>query len=221
MESKQGIVYVISSPEYQDLVKIGRTNSPHAASIVDRMKALYTSGVPAPFEFEYAIVVDDAPSVERDLHTVFASCRPRSDREFFRVSPTTVRAALRGKGPEVLLNDEQVDEVDDVDIAAAGKTTRRFKKRHARFEWLDIPIGAKLESVSDSYPGETCVVVDQNNRVEYQGEEIILAALAYKLGASWKYPKNGFADALPHFTYSGEKLTARRERLGNERGVGC
>ena len=50
-----GIVYVLSNRVMPGLVKIGMTTR---CEIDSRLKELYTTGVPVPFDVEYACEVD-------------------------------------------------------------------------------------------------------------------------------------------------------------------
>ena len=49
-----GIVYLLTNPVMPGLVKIGMTTQ---KEIEQRMKELYTTGVPLPFECQFAYIV--------------------------------------------------------------------------------------------------------------------------------------------------------------------
>lgn len=55
MSMEYGIVYLLTNPVMPGLVKIGMTAQ---EDIDKRMKELYTTGVPVPFECQYACKVD-------------------------------------------------------------------------------------------------------------------------------------------------------------------
>ncbi len=55
MSKEYGIVYLLTNPVMPGLVKIGMTAQ---EDIDKRMKELYTTGVPVPFECQYACKVD-------------------------------------------------------------------------------------------------------------------------------------------------------------------
>jgi hypothetical protein len=74
------------------LVKIGYTSQ---ADAKDRIAQLYGTGVPVPFNLEYAARVDNAEKVEEALHTAFAPNRINPKREFFRIEPEQAIAILR------------------------------------------------------------------------------------------------------------------------------
>lgn len=64
------------------LVKIGMTTRDN---IEERMKELYGTGVPVPFEYKYACKVksSDCAKIEKALHTAFEPDRFNANREFF------------------------------------------------------------------------------------------------------------------------------------------
>ena len=86
------IVYVLSNSAMPGLVKIGRTahDDPQA-----RLSQLYTTGVPVPFDIEYACRVPNATEVERALHAAFAPQRINPRREFFEIDPDQAIAILK------------------------------------------------------------------------------------------------------------------------------
>jgi hypothetical protein len=83
----RGFVYILSNPSMPDLVKIGKTT----ASPIQRMQELHSTGVPTPFELEFAAEVTDCHASERSAHDALAKHRVSTNREFFRVS---VRRAI-------------------------------------------------------------------------------------------------------------------------------
>lgn len=90
MNYQRQIVYVLSNPAMPGLVKIGRTSC-----LQSRLSSLNCStAIPMPFECTYAAIVDDAIYVERQVHTIFAMFRVSGRREFFRVNPASVIAAI-------------------------------------------------------------------------------------------------------------------------------
>ena len=70
-----GIVYLLTNPVMPGLVKIGMTTQ---EDIDKRMKELYTTGVPVPFECQFACKVKkgDCAKIEKALHTAFAPTIP-------------------------------------------------------------------------------------------------------------------------------------------------
>ena len=75
----QNIVYVLSNEAMPNLVKIGI-----ASDINERMKQLYSTGVPLPFTCEYAGLVENASQVEKPF-IAFSHNRLHDRREFFEI----------------------------------------------------------------------------------------------------------------------------------------
>ena len=72
-----GIVYVLTNPEMPKLVKIGQTSREEVEA---RLKELYSTGVPVPFECAYAARVSDSAVVEKAFHTAFEPNRVNPKR---------------------------------------------------------------------------------------------------------------------------------------------
>ncbi len=95
--------------------------------------------------------------------------------------------------------------VEANDSAVSG---RRVRSPNTRFRALGVSIGAKLVFTKDSHI--TCTVLDDSNRVKYDGKVWTISALAKHL---LDVPTaNGFA----HFSCEGETLWDRRLRLERE-----
>ena len=78
-----GIVYVLSNPSMPGLVKIGKTSR---GSVLMRLSELYSTGVPVPFECEFAGRVEDEHKVEKAFHMAFGPYRVNPKREFFQIN---------------------------------------------------------------------------------------------------------------------------------------
>ena len=89
-----GIVYLLTNPVMPGLVKIGMTTQ---EDIDKRMKELYTTGVPVPFECQFACKVKkgDCAKIEKALHTAFAPQRINANREFFRIQVEQAKAIFQ------------------------------------------------------------------------------------------------------------------------------
>ena len=107
--SNSQIIYILSNEAMPGILKIGRT-----WNLKERMKDLDNSSVPMPFECAYAALVEDAIFVERQLHTIFASFRVRGRREFFRIDPAPVIAAIELVEVQSLTPSEDADEAQIV-----------------------------------------------------------------------------------------------------------
>jgi hypothetical protein len=79
----EGYLYVISNPSMPGLVKVGMTSKAPA----ERMKSLYSTSVPTPFEAEYFALCRDRVKSESIAHQALKAWRVNSRREFFRMAP--------------------------------------------------------------------------------------------------------------------------------------
>ena len=88
-----GIVYLLTNPVMPGLVKIGMTAQ---EDIDKRMKELYTTGVPVPFECKFACKVKkcDCLKIEKALHKAFDPQHINQNREFFRINLEQAQAIL-------------------------------------------------------------------------------------------------------------------------------
>ena len=102
-----GIVYLLTNPVMPGLVKIGMTTQ---EDIDKRMKELYTTGVPVPFECK--------------LHKAFDPQRINQNREFFRINVEQAQAILELFHHEDVteeVTDEIQNDLTDEDKAASTK----------------------------------------------------------------------------------------------------
>ena len=85
-----GIVYLLTNPVMPGLVKIGMTTQ---ENIDKRMKELYTTGVPVPFECKFACKVkkSDCLKIEKALHKAFDPQR-NQNCEFFCINVEQAQA---------------------------------------------------------------------------------------------------------------------------------
>ncbi len=134
-----GIVYVLTNPAMQGLVKIGKTTR---STLENRMGELYSTGVPVPFNCEIAVEVDDEASVESVLHKAFAKFRINPRREFFEVDPEHIKPLIALLGREISLD---VDAVDiDPESQEAGEDYQRKRATPSHFEFLE-PLAEELD----------------------------------------------------------------------------
>ena len=199
----EGIVYVLTNPAMPGLVKIGKTSQNEVST---RISQLYTTGVPLPFDCEYAVKVADMAQVENAFHFAFGGNRVNPGREFFEIDPERVKAIL------ALLKIEDVTPGVDAEVKegidAAGKTASdSFKKRRPQLDFneLRIPAGAVLNFVGAGE--ETVEVADvntrTNTRVIYQGSDYSISGLtATLLGWQSGYVPN----SARYWNYEGRLL---------------
>ena len=118
----EGIVYVLTNPAMPRMVKIGRTGREIGARLSD----LYTTGVPLPFECEYAARVKDQNEVESAFHLAFGPYRVNPRREFFNIEPEQAITLLRLMALEDVTPVVQ-KEAENVDLEAKT-STEKFKR---------------------------------------------------------------------------------------------
>ena len=184
-----------------DLVKIGKTNS----SIKKRMKDLYTTNVPLPFECFHASKVQEMGFVEKQLHDAFHDSRVHPKREFFRIPAERVRAALLLAQVEEVI---PVDVLGDADDQVALNKARTWRAPF-NFNMVDIPTGATLQFEKDEK--FTCTVIN-NKKVKFRDEEISLSGAALKILHEMGYTL-GSASGPLYWMYEGETLDERRRRM--------
>ena len=192
-----GIVYVLTNPAMPGLVKIGLTSRDE---VEQRLKELYSvTGVPVPFECEYAARVSSHGDVEQALHAAFEPQRINPNREFFRIEPRQAIAilkllAIEDVTPSVQESAEDVEE--DVETRA---TIAKRSPTLSSFRQMGIPYGSELKSLIN--PEETIEVVD-SKRVKYQGENYSLGyATEAVLGKGHR-----FGSPRDLWTYEGKTL---------------
>jgi len=165
------IVYVLTNESMPGLVKIGMTDDTNADT---RVSQLYSTGVPLPFEVEYACRVDNALEVERALHSAFAPQRINPRREFFRIEPAQAIAILRLLDrPDA--TSELAHEVEQDPVSQQALRDARARRPNLNFREMGIPVGAIL--TADTNPDITLIVTgDKKVRVGNQPEELYLSA---------------------------------------------
>jgi hypothetical protein len=87
------IVYVLSNKAMHGLVKIGYTSHADVRKRVGELSS--ATGVPWPFDVEYACEVPNGKEVEAALHTAFAPYRYNPKREFFTIDAEQAVAILK------------------------------------------------------------------------------------------------------------------------------
>jgi hypothetical protein len=202
------IVYVLTNPAMPGLVKIGMTTQ---IEVEDRMRQLYGTGVPVPFDCAFACQVNDAAEVESALHFAFGMTRINPNREFFKIEPERVIAVLRLlKVDEVTDQFEQALEADvpQLDIQSA-KELKKSRRPTMNFKELDIPVGAVL--VFADRPSVTATVLSER-KVDYQGEECSLTSATRKvLGLADDYP----LQPSPYWMYNNKTVREIYEAFHN------
>ena len=196
-----GIVYLLTNPVMPGLVKIGMT----AQEDIDRrMKELYTTGVPVPFECQFACKVKkcDCAKIEKALHTAFAPQRVNQNREFFRIQVEQAKAILElfhHTDVTVDVSEEIENDLTDDDKAAAVKA--QAKRPPLNFYEMGLQKGDVLLWKDD--PSISVSIISER-KVLYEGEETSISALSAKLkgynvrhispGAHWLFNEKLLGD---------------------------
>ncbi len=199
------IVYVLVNSAMPDLVKVGRTEN-----LAERVKHLSSyPSVPVPFKVHYACTVSDSKKAESLVHDAFGDHRINPKREFFRINPERVRAALKLAEIEDVTPGEDLVE-DDQDKQTINREDER--REPFSFSLLDIPLGAELTFVRDE---KVTAEVVADRHVIFEGERMSVSkaagiALVRDPGSSWSSGKVG---GTLYWEYNGETLQERRLRM--------
>lgn len=174
-----GIVYVLTNPLMPNLVKVGMTTR---CDISERMRELYTTGVPVPFECAYACKVkkSDCCKVEGALHTAFAPNRINSAREFFKIEPEQAIVILKLLNCEDISKevDKDIDDSLTVEDKAASAKVKSSRRPPLDFFEMGLQSGDTLVFKED--PNITVEIVDKR-KVSYKGEERSLTDVTREL----------------------------------------
>ena len=215
------IVYVLENPAMPDYIKIGRSTQ---ANFENRLRTLNNrTAVPERFVKLAAVVVEDAPRIEKLFHRAFAQFRVRG-KEFFKMPSEPVTILLEAFGEDVSDSiQEDFDESTTPEERLAQQAyVAEISERRSNLKLSEIGIfpGAELTFRYDQT--KKCKVV-ANGKVEYNGEQpTSISALALMLLREvGKNPACAVNGNL-YFTYADEQhgnetLTDRRDRLEGER----
>ena len=188
----EGIVYVLTNPAMPGMVKIGKTGR----EVELRLNDLYTTGVPLPFECEYAARVPDMDKVEKAFHNAFGPYRVNPRREFFSIDPEQAIGLLDLMSPEKV----------DVEAKASAEKLKRSRRPSLNYLEMGIPVGSTLLFEGDGQT--TCTVVD-GRRVEFQGQITSISKLTAELRNTPGRPIRGPA----HWSFNGRNLDELYEEV--------
>lgn len=192
------IVYVLTNPAMPGLVKIGKTTQ---EEVDQRMKQLYSTGVPVPFECVFACRVPDASVVEKALHHAFGQVRINPTREFFRIEPDRVVSILK------LLHVEEVTDELEKSIEAdatqadlqAGAELKRSRRPRMDFVELGIPLGSILVYIEGNHQVTVC----GPKTVTFQEQQCSLTMATRKIKG---LPEDYSLQPAPFWTFNGSTL---------------
>ncbi|MCQ3803057.1 MAG: GIY-YIG nuclease family protein [bacterium] len=157
----RGYVYVLTNEAMPGLVKIGVTR---ASDPLSRVGTLFTTGVPLPFDLEYAGLVDDPRRVERVLHHAFQQQRVNPNREFFELHPDQAIGVLALIAIEDYTDSARQEAEEGVSEADREALARAKNRRPAlNFEVLGIAEGTSLNFVDNE---DIIVEVSQPRKVK-------------------------------------------------------
>ena len=195
-----GIVYLLTNPCMPGLVKIGMTKQ---EDLEKRMKELYTTGVPVPFECQFACKVNnkDCAKIEKALHTAFDPQRVNKNREFFKINVEQAKAILELFHHTDVTEDvsEEIQNDLTVDDKEASEKTKS-KRPPLNYYEMGIHKGDILKWKDD--PSITVTVIS-DRKVSYNGEEVSISALSAQL----KGYKVKHIQPTPHWVYNERLLS--------------
>jgi hypothetical protein len=85
----EGYIYCLTNEAMPGLVKIGEIHT-EGRTPEDRIRELYTTGVPFPFTIEFAKRVKNPAQAEARIHAFLNDKRLNPRREFFKTTPEVV-----------------------------------------------------------------------------------------------------------------------------------
>ena len=190
----EGSVYVLTNPAMPNMVKIGKTTR----DVELRLADLYSTGVPLPFECEYAAKVKDVDKTEKAFHTAFEPSRVNPKREFFNINPEQAIAVLSLMAIEDVTPSVQ-DEAKKIDVEATASAEKFKKKRRPTLNYLEM--GLKEGDILKFGRNEEFCTVLNGRQVSYKGEPWFLSNLTNKL-----LDRTGAMDGSPYWYFNGKNL---------------
>lgn len=198
-DAQSQIVYVLTNPAMPGLVKIGKTTQ---FEVEDRMKQLYGTGVPVPFDCAFACQVQNATEVEKALHFAFGANRINPNREFFKLEPERVIAILKLLQVDDIT--QQVEQTMESDVTAAdiqsAQELKKARRPRMNFHELGMANGSVLAFADD--PDVTVTVLDER-KVQFGDVVCSLTAATRKvLGLADDYT----LQPSPYWTFNGHSV---------------
>lgn len=202
-KKEMGVVYVLTNPMMPGIVKIGMTKR---YDIKARMNELYGTGVPLPFNCEYACSIEASrcKELEHALHLAFQPYRINPNREFFQIEPYQAVELLKfyDKGATDMtkeVSDDINQGLTNEDKEAVSNEEKKLSKRPAlNFKLMGIPLGGILTYLPN--PEITCMVC-ADKKVKFNGEITSLSSITKSLKNLHYTPQ-----PTPHWSYNGINL---------------
>ena len=203
----EGAVYVLTNPAMPNMVKIGKTTR----NVELRLADLYSTGVPLPFECEYAAKVKDVDKTEKAFHTAFSPNRVNPKREFFNIDPEQAIAVLELMAIEDVTPSVQ-KEAENVDLEANISSEKFKQKQRPRMNFIEMGMELGENLIFDRDQIECTIYSDI--KVKYDEEIYSLTGLSKKLlgdgntrrrrGTKWWFYKGRNLVDIYNETYTGE-----------------
>ena len=198
----EGYVYILSNPVMPGIVKIGFTTQD---DINVRLSSLFSTGVPVPFDVEYACRIPNYKTVERALHRAFQPQRVHDGREFFYIEPFQAISILElfetidFTSDVIRISNENAPPEDKV-------ASKKSKKRRPNFNFLEMGFkeGDAIQfNQVDLEAAPIIAHIATGRTVRFEDENYSLTALTRKLlnkdydvqpGSYWITPRGSLND---------------------------
>lgn len=221
----KGLVYILTNPCLDGWVKIGMTERNDIERRLQELNA--PTNIPLSYRCYAVYEVENPLEVEKRIHSIIDrvddSLHAREqlnngrirEREFFKISAETAYgifkdiANLRGDIDKLKLYAPTFEQAQEQEIAE-----RKTKRSNNSFKLLNIQVGEEITFLYDDTI--TAKVINDKNKIEYEGVNYSVTALARKLlidkcGWSEGVHVNGWI----YFTKDGISLSDLRDNIEN------
>ena len=170
----EGTVYVLTNPAMPGMVKIGKTTR----DVSFRLADLYSTGVPLPFECEYAALVKDVDETEKAFHIAFHPNRVNPRREFFNIKSEQAIILLKQMAIEDVtpLVQEKANKID-LEALPSVEKFKKLRRPNQNFFEMGLKTGDVLKFGRND---EFCTILNER-QVSYNNEIWFLSNLTKKL----------------------------------------
>ncbi len=170
----EGTVYVLTNPAMPGMVKIGKTTR----DVSFRLADLYSTGVPLPFECEYAALVKDVDETEKAFHIAFHPNRVNPRREFFNIKSEQAIILLKQMAIEDVTPLVQ-EKANKIDLEALPSVEKFKKLRRPNQNFFEMGL-KKGDILKFGRNDEFCTILNER-QVSYNNEIWFLSNLTKKL----------------------------------------
>ena len=170
----EGTVYVLTNPAMTGMVKIGKTTR----DVSFRLADLYSTGVPLPFECEYAALVKDVDETEKAFHIAFHPNRVNPRREFFNIKSEQAIILLKQMAIEDVTPLVQ-EKANKIDLEALPSVEKFKKLRRPNQNFFEMGL-KKGDILKFGRNDEFCTILNER-QVSYNNEIWFLSNLTKKL----------------------------------------